>query len=80
MGEGKIKIWYEPGRSHGLRWYQEPAYCWQCPCCGPRCRGRNSFNRFTDTVRIGRSTYRHPYQRCWDAIELHLWRHHRDLN
>lgn len=77
----KICIWYEPGRPWGLRWWKEAAYCWSCPC-SVRSRGRNSFNRFSDHARLGRGApsknYRHPYDRCWDAVELHLWRRHRD--
>jgi hypothetical protein len=68
----KIRITYELGNPDGLRWFKQPAYRWDCPCCQKH--GRHHFDRFTDRGGVAKV---HPYVRCWQAVEYHLWRHHR---
>lgn len=79
--ENKICIWYEPCLHRGPpRQRHKAAYCWSCPLCTKagrgKGRGRNTFDRFSDW----RTDTRHPWQRCVDAVELHIWRYHREDN
>lgn len=49
-------------------------YRWVCSRCDVY--GIHRFGRWTDYVHRNRPDP-HPWRRCIDAVDLHLWRYHR---